>query len=159
MSRSLGARSIVLSTTVPPGRLESTAVDCTSDTPVVLRPGGVTSEQIDYCWIRRRIGRIPNNRLPRHAAKPLCAQCRDQAERYIGRRRRSASSSVRIVFQHRDGTEPQPDRQLQEAAPTVHDVAGADAAAGRIAAADPDRGLGRAIGDRLQRAAAPKTSV
>ena len=27
--------------------LESTVVDCTSNTPVVLRPGGVTSEQIE----------------------------------------------------------------------------------------------------------------
>ena len=144
--------------------LESTVVDCTSNTPVVLRPGGVTSEQIESIAGSVAVSEGSPNKpaspgmLQSHyapdAAIRLNATSVDVEEALLsfGAHRLSDIGMERNLS---------PTANLQEAAANLFKMLRElDAAAGRIAVMPiPDQGLGRAVNDRLQRAAAPKTSV
>jgi L-threonylcarbamoyladenylate synthase len=142
--------------------VESTVVDLTGADPVLLRPGGVPAEQIEA-----RIGRLTGasgddsaphspGRLPSHYApdRPLrlaATEVRgDEGLLAFGPEVPPGAAVTRNLS---------PTGDLREAAANLFallrdlDRAGV---AGIAAMPVPDHGLGRAINDRLRRAAAPR---
>jgi L-threonylcarbamoyladenylate synthase len=151
-----------------PVGLESTIVGLTGGAPVLLRPGGLPAEALEDCLGEPLSGPLHG---PDEAARPtapgqLASHYAPAAHLRLDARR--AEPGETWLGFGPDQAEPpgaafnlSPSGDLVEAAANLfHMLRAADAAAGpggRIAAAPiPDRGLGRAINDRLRRAAAPR---
>jgi L-threonylcarbamoyladenylate synthase len=134
--------------------IESTIVDCTTDPPTLLRPGGVPVEQLDAVLgrsvVRHDVGpsRAPGM-LPTHYA-PSCAivLAADRAE--AERRAAALRAAGRRVGVHdpRGGTSAYA-RDLYAALRRA-DAAGLDVL---VVVPPADEGLGAAINDRLRRSA------
>lgn len=141
--------------------LESTILDATGETPVLLREGGLTREAIEAVTgplqgaraggAVTAPGQLASHYAPR-ASLRLNAERAAPGEVWIGFGRDFAGTR---------GLNLSPAGELTEAAAALfHLLHRADAlagAGGRIAVAPvPEAGLGRAINDRLRRAAAPR---
>ena len=141
--------------------LESTVIDCTRDIPTILRPGGVTTEQIE-----KVVGRIdiPNSRsvLPKSPGMLESHYAPDAVLRL------NATSvfpgEALLAFGKGLPNNPEltknlsPKANLEQAAGNLFAMLRElDALATRIAVMPvPNEGLGRAINDRLRRASAPQ---
>jgi L-threonylcarbamoyladenylate synthase len=135
--------------------VESTIVDCTTDPPQVLRPGGIPDEQIaallDGALVDEAAG---PSRAPGMLAAHYAPRCRvvlaDSAQEADGRAAALSSTGERVDVL--DGT-----ADLAGYARTLYaelrhaDDRGLDAL---VAVLPPPAGLGHAIRDRLQKAAA-----
>ncbi|MDB2390210.1 L-threonylcarbamoyladenylate synthase [Alphaproteobacteria bacterium] len=150
--------------------LESTIVDCSSDMPVILRPGGITREAIQKALetAGHRLGAqtspaFENNKpispgqLASHYAPQLGVRLNAEAPEHneiaIGFGNQISEASFNLSLSG----------NVTEAAANLFallhkaDKLGAEQNAVRIAiAAIPEHGLGEAINDRLRRAAAPR---
>ncbi|MRG72695.1 threonylcarbamoyl-AMP synthase [Alphaproteobacteria bacterium HT1-32] len=137
--------------------LESTVLDLTGDQPVLLRPGGVTQEEIEKLTGPVRLAASDDTapkspgQLTSHYAPSLPVML-DQVS--------SQPGGVHLGFGDSDGDlNLSPTGDLVEAAANLfammHQL---DRRPARIMtiAPIPDTGLGRAINDRLTRAAAPR---
>ena len=141
--------------------LESSVVDCTADIPVLLRPGGVTVEAIESVAGRIDMAVSSDDRpaspgmLQSHyapdAALRLNATSVDPGEALLSFGDHGVSGAATDL-------NLSPSADLQEAAANLFAMLRQlDSGAGRIAVTPiPDEGLGRAINDRLRRAAAPR---
>ena len=141
--------------------LESTVIDCTMDVPVILRPGGITAEEIEA--LAGRVGKpaTPDDR----PVAPGMLQSHYAPDAAL---RLNATSvepgEALLAFGTHDITDAAAERNLSPSADLREAAANLfamlhqlDREAGRIAAMPiPADGLGRAINDRLQRAAAPQ---
>lgn len=142
--------------------LESTILDLTEDTPKLLRPGGLGLEAIEHVLGQqvaqvRGAGQAPiaPGMLSSHYA-PRGRVVLEQAARpegalWLGFGPDCAGADLNLS----------PSGDLLEAAATLfealHDLDARAGEQGQIAVAPiPERGLGRAINDRLRRAAAPR---
>ncbi len=135
--------------------LESTVIDCTTDTPVVLRPGAIAHEALETC-----LGR-PLARSTGHTDAPASP---GQLLRHYAPRARlrldapdAAPGEGHLGFGAIAGDlNLSPSGDLAEAAANLFAMLGAlDARFAAIAVAPvPGHGLGEAINDRLRRAAA-----
>ena len=140
--------------------VESTVLDLSGGTPTILRPGGVASEDITAALHRQVAFATSDDEAPRspgmlssHYAPELPvrmnAASAEPGEAYLG-----------------FGPTPTADLNLSatgdltEAAANLfahlHDLDSGKRWRGIAAAPVPDKGLGRAINDRLRRAAAPR---
>lgn len=149
--------------------LESTIIDCSSDIPVILRPGGITRNAIDKALEKaghRLLGRkttiddgkpISPGQLASHYAPQLDVRMNattiDHNEIAIGFGTQIAEAPLNLSLSE----------NVTEAAANLFallhkaDKLGTKQNAVGIAiAAIPDDGLGEAINDRLRRAAAPR---
>jgi len=138
--------------------LESTIVSCLGEEPVLLRPGGISREQLDV---------VLGKPVSIDAGNPLAPVAPGQLESHYApnaRVRLNATSAregeVMLGFGNVDGAmNLSPSGDLKEAAANLFamlhalDTTGAAAIA---VAPIPDIGLGAAINDRLNRAAAPR---
>lgn len=148
-----------------PVGVESTVVDCSGETPVILRPGGITAEQIEGV-----IGPVTVSTKAVLGAADAPASPGMLESHYAPAARIrlnavavAADDSLLSFGQHgfsgfRDERNLSPSGDLVEAAANLFAMMRAlDRDGGTIAVMPiPDRGLGRAINDRLQRAAAPR---
>ena len=145
--------------------LESTILSLAGDRAKLLRPGGVPAEAIEAALgetPRTRVGRRSGHRS-RHARQPLRAAPAAPARRKLGRARRGAP---RFRTRHIPGAERAvATRNLSPAGDLVEAAANLFAflaeldrsrAAAIAVAPIPQQGLGEAINDRLERAAAPR---
>ncbi|MGR3465722.1 L-threonylcarbamoyladenylate synthase [Limimaricola sp.] len=139
--------------------LESTILDCTGDTPALLRAGGLPVEAIEACLgaplalgpvapatAPSAPGQLVSHYAPRGTVR-LNATETEPGETYLGFGALGADLNL------------SPTGDLVEAASRLFDCLHQLDAMGatRIAVAPiPDHGLGRAINDRLRRAAAPR---
>lgn len=142
--------------------VESTVIDLTTETPTILRPGGVTQEEIELA-LNRNIAVASSNEdspkspgmLLRHYAPGLPvrlnAENPQDGEAYLG-----------------FGRAPGANRNLSDGGDLVEAAANLFAYLheldnpqwrGIAIAPIPEEGLGRAINDRLRRAAAPRDKV
>ena len=134
--------------------VESTIVDCTTDPPTLLRPGGVPVEQLDAVLgravARHDAGpsRAPGM-LPAHYA-PSCAIVLAADAADAERRATAARDTGRRVSVHDPGRDSGAYARDLYAALRRADVAGLDVL---VVVPPPDEGLGAAINDRLRRAA------
>jgi L-threonylcarbamoyladenylate synthase len=150
--------------------LESTIVDCSSDMPVILRPGGITRNAINDVLKKAGHGLLGQNTDPKVEKKPISpgqlashyapklsvrmnAETADHNEIAIGFGTQINEATLNLSISG----------NITEAAANLFallhkaDKLGAEKNAVRIAiAAIPDQGLGEAINDRLRRAAAPR---
>lgn len=140
--------------------LESTVVDVTGDVPVILRPGGITKEQIaQYCALGAYAptaiaspGMLESHYAP-NAALRLDATTVDQSEALL------AFGKVTMPTTHIHVRNLSERGDLKEAAANLFrmlrelDKTGAKCIAVMTI---PEEGLGVAINDRLKRAAAPR---
>ncbi len=138
--------------------LESTILGLAGD-PVLLRPGGIPAEAIEGCLGRPLAtggdaarpsapGQLESHYAPA-AALRLDASAPEPGEFWLGFGLDAADADLNLS----------PNGDLVEAAANLfHYLREADARAeGRIAVSPvPEKGLGRAINDRLRRAAAPR---
>ena len=148
-----------------PVGIESTVVDCSGDAPVILRPGGITAEQIEavigpVSIVHAAVsgatdapaspGMLESHYAPA-APMRLNAVSVDPSEYLLSFGRRALSGALKEL-------NLSPSGDLREAAGNLFAMMRAlDQADGTIAVMPiPDEGLGRAINDRLQRAAAPR---
>ncbi len=163
VAASLGGRvSLIVDGGPCPVGLESTVLDLTGETPVLLRPGGLPRETLEALLgeVAERAGdaAAPHSpgRLPSHYAPGLPLRLNatsvrpDEALLAFGPEPPEGAAVVRNLSPRGD---------LEEAAANLfaylHELDRPDLVA--IAAmAIPNRGLGQAINDRLQRAAAPR---
>lgn len=141
--------------------LESTVVDCASDIPVILRPGGITIEEIEAVTGAIDIADTSDERpaspgmLQSHyapdAAVRLSATSVEPGESLLS----FGDHGVTGAALERNLS---PSADLREAAANLFTMLRElDTGSGPIAVTPiPDEGLGRAINDRLQRAAAPR---
>ena len=151
--------------------LESTIVDCSSDTPIILRPGGITRDAINDVLKKAGHRLLGQNIAPRDEKKPISpgqlashyapklsvrmnAETADHNEIAIGFGTQINEATLNLSTSG----------NITEAAANLFallhkaDKLGAEQNAVRIAiAAIPDQGLGEAINDRLRRAAAPRS--
>lgn len=139
--------------------LESTILDCTGETPALLRAGGLPVEAIEACLgaplalgpvapatAPSAPGQLVSHYAPRGTVR-LNATETEPGETYLGFGALGADLNL------------SPTGDLVEAASKLFDCLHQLDALGatRIAVAPiPDHGLGRAINDRLRRAAAPR---
>ncbi|EYD72006.1 L-threonylcarbamoyladenylate synthase [Limimaricola hongkongensis] len=139
--------------------LESTILDCSGDTPALLRAGGLPAEAIEACLgaplapgpvapasAPSAPGQLVSHYAPRGTVR-LDATETEPGETYLGFGALGADLNL------------SPTGDLVEAASKLFDCLHRLDAMGatRIAVAPiPDHGLGRAINDRLRRAAAPR---
>ena len=141
--------------------LESTVIDCTTDVPVILRPGGITVEEIEAL-----VGGVSKPAAP--GDRPVAPGMLQSHYAPDAALRLNATSvepgEALLAFGAHDITVAAAERNLspladlREAAANLfamlHQL---DREVGRIAVMPiPADGLGRAINDRLQRAAAPQ---
>ena len=141
--------------------LESTVIDCTTDVPVILRPGGITVEEIEAL-----VGGVSKPAAP--GDRPVAPGMLQSHYAPDAALRLNATSvepgEALLAFGAHDITDSAAERNLspladlREAAANLfamlHQL---DREVGRIAVMPiPADGLGRAINDRLQRAAAPQ---
>jgi len=138
--------------------LESTIVSCLGEEPVLLRPGGISREQLDV---------VLGKPVSIDAGNPLAPVAPGQLESHYApnaRVRLNATSAregeVMLGFGKVDGAmNLSPSGDLKEAAANLFAMLHALDATGAAAIAVapiPDIGLGAAINDRLNRAAAPR---
>jgi L-threonylcarbamoyladenylate synthase len=137
--------------------LESTIVSCLDDEPVLLRPGGISREQLEKVLGKPVCDSADN------ASAPVAPGQLESHYAPNAKVRLNATSArageVMLGFGKVDGTmNLSPSSDLSEAAANLFSMLHAlDAQAGTIAVAPiPHEGLGAAINDRLQRAAAPR---
>ncbi|MEM9471604.1 MAG: L-threonylcarbamoyladenylate synthase [Pseudomonadota bacterium] len=142
--------------------LESTVISCLGETPVILRPGGVSREAIEDALGRPvqlqtgstndpvAPGQLASHYAP-NAAVRLNAKEARPGEAYLAFGKREPEADIIRNLS--------PSKDLREAAANLFamlhtlDMLGADSIA---VAPIPDEGLGVAINDRLARAAAPR---
>lgn len=162
---SLGdAVSLIVDDGPCPVGVESTVIDCAGETPTLLRPGGVTVEQIeavigpiafaaDKSDAPASPGMLESHYAP-DAALRLNATSLQNGEALL-----SFGSHQLTGFSIEQNLSATGD--LQEAAANLFAMMRLlDASADKIAVTPiPDHGLGRAINDRLRRAAAPNSSA
>jgi L-threonylcarbamoyladenylate synthase len=138
--------------------LESTIVSCLGEEPVLLRPGGISREQLDV---------VLGKPVSIDAGNPLAPVAPGQLESHYAPNaqvRLNATSAregeVMLGFGKVDGAmNLSPSGDLKEAAANLFAMLHALDATGAAAIAVapiPDIGLGAAINDRLNRAAAPR---
>ncbi len=142
--------------------LESTIVSCLGDTPVILRPGGLSREKIEQALgspVALQTGStndpISPGQLASHyapnATVRLNAKEARPGEAYLGFGKREPEADIIRNLS--------PSKDLREAAANLFamlhtlDMLGAESIA---VAPIPNEGLGVAINDRLARAAAPR---
>jgi len=139
-----------------PVGLESTIISCV-DTPTLLRAGGIPVEAVEACLghpLAQSLdaetptapGQLASHYAPKGTVR-LNAKAAEEGETYLGFGAMQADLSL------------SPSGDLLEAAANLFDcLHQLDAmGASRIAVAPiPEKGLGRAINDRLRRAAAPR---
>lgn len=146
--------------------LESTIVDVTGEVPVILRPGGITAEEISTVLgtevhahsARKKDETAPMapGMLTSHYAPSLPvrlnASSPEAGEAYIAFGADAPSDTTANLSETGD---------LKQAASrlfsTLHALDRPDLYSGIAVASIPETGLGVAINDRLKRAAAPKT--
>ena len=156
-----GAVPLILDGGPCPLGLESTVVDLTSGTPVLLRPGAVTREDLeavagpladpDDATAPRSPGQLESHYAP---ALPLRLEARTVGpdEALLGFGPHSPPGAAKAL-------NLSPNGDLKEAAANLFAQLRALDRPGLAAIAVmpvPDRGLGQAINDRLRRAAAPR---
>ena len=144
--------------------VESTVVDCTSNVPIILRPGGITAEQIE-----KVVGRVETTDIgsknPRSPGMLASHYAPDAAIRLnaisVSAEEALLAFGPQIIRGASIERNLSAAGDLEEAAANLFSMLRAlDSVSGRIAVMPiPDQGLGRAINDRLLRAAAPRTSV
>ena len=161
---SLGERvSLVLAGGRCPVGIESTVLDLSGETPVLLRPGAVLREEIERLIgpiavssedpaAPKSPGQLASHYAP-HAAVRLGALSAEADEAYLtfGPDRFNRGGAERLNLS--------PDGDLNEAAANLfHHLRALDKPGLRAIAVMPipDEGLGVAINDRLRRAAAPR---
>jgi L-threonylcarbamoyladenylate synthase len=137
--------------------VESTVIDLTTPTPVLLRPGGLANEAIEAVIGRLAVAdadALPRSpgMLARHYAphRPLRLAATDVRPGEVGLGFAGRLPAARLDLSRRG--------DLEEAAANLFAMLRAldDGAATGIAVAPiPEQGLGRAINDRLRRAATP----
>ena len=142
--------------------LESTIVSLADDVPTLLRPGGITKEQIEKIIGSVREGpstseaptapgQLASHYAPRSAVR-LNANASTADEAYLGfgpTYSEDAKNSLNLS----------PDGDLAEAAANLYDFLrrlDSLGCEGIAVAPIPNKGLGKAINDRLTRAAAPR---
>ena len=140
--------------------LESTVIDCTRDIPTILRPGGVTTEQIKGSWPHR----YPKLRsvLPKSPGMLESHYAPDAVLRLNA----TSVFAGEALLAFGKGLPNNPDltknlspkANLEQAAGNLFAMLRElDVLATRIAVMPvPNEGLGRAINDRLRRASAPQ---
>lgn len=142
--------------------LESTIVSCLGKTPVILRPGGLSREQIEEALGKPveiqtgstndpiSPGQLASHYAPNAAVRPNAREARP-GEAYLAFGKREPEADI---IRNLSST-----KNLQEAAANLFamlhtlDMLGAETIA---VAPIPNEGLGAAINDRLARAAAPR---
>lgn len=165
VAESLGnAVSLIIDDGPCPIGIESTVVDCTGDQPILLRPGGITAEQIEAVTGPLEItaddiktpsspGMLESHYAP-DARLRLNATAIQAGEALLsfGKHGHTGVTGEQNLSTTGD---------LREAAANLFDMMRMlDASAAAIAVMPiPDHGLGRAINDRLRRAAAPRENV
>ena len=162
---SLGdAVSLIVDDGPCPVGLESTVVDCTGEMPVLLRPGGITAEQIESV-IGPLVIAADNNDAP---SSPGMLESHYAPEAPLRLSASSIQNGEALLSFGNHGHAGFTTEQnlstagdLQEAAANLFAMMRIlDISADTIAVMPiPDHGLGRAINDRLRRAAAPRGST
>ncbi len=139
--------------------VESTIVDCTTDPPQVLRPGGIPTEDIE----RLLDGSVAPAAGPSRAAGMLAAHYAPAAEVVLVDDAATAERTVASLTAsgHRVEVIDHGDDLVTYARRLYADLRDADAAgADRIVAVLPaPRGLGHAVRDRLLKAATTRGTV
>lgn len=162
VAASLGdAVSLIVDDGPCPIGVESTVVDCTGDTPILLRPGGITVEQIEA--VTGPIAAAGDNNTPPSSPGMLESHYAPDAGLRLN------ATSIRrgealLSFGEHDLTGFSMEQNLsvsgdlREAAANLFAMMRIlDTSADAIAVMPiPAHGLGRAINDRLRRAAAPR---
>jgi L-threonylcarbamoyladenylate synthase len=140
--------------------VESTVVDLTSPVPAILRPGGVTAEELEALLgplaspaggPLRSPGQLSRHYAPRHPLR-LDALSAGEGEVLLGFGPSSPAGAMNLSASG----------DLREAAANLFAMLHRLDRMGPRGIAVmpvPDRGLGRAINDRLRRAAAPEASA
>jgi len=137
--------------------VESTIVDCSGDRPVLLRAGGIPAEALEGCLgyplathsdplVPMSPGQLASHYAPKGAVR-LNARYAEPHETWLGFGAVDAALNL------------SPAGDLQQAAANLFEMLHQLDAMGatHIAVSPiPDHGLGRAINDRLKRAAAPR---
>ncbi|MEE2998011.1 MAG: L-threonylcarbamoyladenylate synthase [Pseudomonadota bacterium] len=139
--------------------LESTVIDCTSEIPIILRPGGITAEQIENLVGRVKTDEMDSNK-PRSPGM-LKSHYAPDAELRLNATSVDCDEAL-LAFGQQDisgaviGKNLSAAGNLEEAAANLFSMLRElDGQAERIAVRPiPELGLGRAINDRLKRAAA-----
>jgi L-threonylcarbamoyladenylate synthase len=148
------SRDTVLDGGSSPIGVESTIVDCTTDPPQLLRPGGIPTEDVERLLDiglaaatgpSRAAGTLPSHYAPR--AQVVLAPDRRAADDRIGAFEREG---LRITIIDHGGDLVAYARELY-AELRAADAAGSDRI---VAVLPPPRGLGHAVRDRLGKAAA-----
>ena len=150
------ARDVILDGGPSPVGVESTIVDCTTDPPQLLRPGGIPTEDIERLLDStlappsgpaRAAGMLASHYAP--TAAVLLVDTRREADALASRLVAAGDRVVLVDFgDDLVAYARQLYRELREA-----DAAGADHV---VAVLPPARGLGHAIRDRLAKAATPR---
>ena len=162
---SLGdAVSLIVDDGPCPVGLESTVVDCTGEMPILLRPGGITAEQIESVIGPLAVA-ADNNDAPSSPGMLESHYAPDARLRLNVTLIRNGEALLSFgIHDHAGFTTEQnlsTAGDLQEAAANLFAMMRIlDISADTIAVMPiPDHGLGRAINDRLRRAAAPRGST
>ncbi|WP_031552137.1 L-threonylcarbamoyladenylate synthase [Parvularcula oceani] len=138
-----------------PGGIESTIVGFAEDGPALLRPGGIAAEEIEAVLGARLAGAGPGIQAPGMTASHYAP--RGQVRLNAGA---AQAGEALLGFGGTAGAalDLSPSGDLREAAANLFDyLRRLDAEDADIAVAPiPESGLGRAINDRLRRAAAPR---
>lgn len=150
--------------------VESTIVDCSRDTPALLRPGGITREMLEEVLGRpvsqqtaaapRVPGQLPSHYAPRARVQLVVA------EDVPSRARRLVDGGVRVGVLAAERFELPPQVEIFSLPPELTDAARSLYALLReadgegvevlLAVLPPEVGVGLAIADRLRRASAPR---
>jgi len=162
-----GRIDFILDGGATPLGLESTIVDCTSDTPLLLRTGGIPREQIEELLGAKILdtpnaagkaltapGRLASHYAPRATLRLNATTARaDEALLVFGPKLLNGAQDTKMTL----NLSPRGD--LVEAAANLFAYLRALDASGATTIAVspiPQEGLGEAINDRLTRAAAPR---
>lgn len=144
--------------------VESTVVDCTGDTPVLLRPGGITAEQIETCIGPLAVS-ADTPETPEAPSSPGMLESHYAPDAPLRLNATSLRTGEALLsFGNHALTGFTMERNLSRAGDLREAAANLfammrvlDASAQAIAVMPiPDHGLGRAVNDRLRRAAAPR---
>jgi L-threonylcarbamoyladenylate synthase len=144
--------------------VESTVVDCSGDTPVLLRPGGITAEEIEAVIGPLAIA-TDNNVAPSSPGMLESHYAPDAALRLNAISVHSGEALLSFGRHQLTGFTTErnlsPAGDLREAAANLFAMMRElDACENAIAAMPiPNQGIGRAINDRLRRAAAPRNAA
>jgi L-threonylcarbamoyladenylate synthase len=165
VAESLGdAVSLIIDDGPCPIGLESTVVDCTGEQPILLRPGGITAEQIEAVTGPLEIA-ADDNEAP---SSPGMLESHYAPDARLRLNATAIQTSEALLSFGKHGHAGFTSEQnlsttgdLREAAANLFAMMRMlDASAAAIAVMPiPDHGLGRAINDRLRRAAAPRDNV